>query len=111
MRSLTFRRAVWLIPPAFALHVMEEWPRFTAWANRYASDRFTQHDYVVIHLSGIAGSVLSAWLLARFPNRVMTFLRAGHRRRLPLVGGGSQRVQGLVRMRRERGLVPALAAT
>ena len=74
MNRLRFRRAVWLIPPAFALHVMEEWPRFTAWANRYASDRFTQQDYVVIHLSGIAGSVLVAGLVAMFPNRAMTFL-------------------------------------
>jgi hypothetical protein len=72
--GLSFRGAVWLIPAAFVLHVTEEWPRFTAWANRYASDSFTQHDYVVIHLGGIAGSVLLAGLLATFPNRALVFL-------------------------------------
>ena len=72
--TLSFRQAVWLIPLGFMLHVAEEWPGFTAWANRYASDRFTQRDYVVIHLSGIAGALLVAVILASLPTRGLTFL-------------------------------------
>lgn len=74
MNPLPFRQVIWLMPLSFSLHVLEEWPRFTAWANRHASDRFTQHDYAVIHLSGIAGAVLLAWLATTFPSRALIFL-------------------------------------
>ena len=74
MSALTFRRAVWLIPLACSLHVLEEWPRFTAWADRFASDRFTQHDYALIHLAGIAVAFPVAALAAAFPSRPLIFL-------------------------------------
>jgi hypothetical protein len=53
---------------------VEEWPRFTAWTTRYASDRYTAGEYRLIHLTGIAGSLLAALVLARVPNRALTFL-------------------------------------
>jgi len=74
VNALTFRQAVWLIPLAFSLHVLEEWPRFTAWANRYASVRFAQQEYATIHLGGIAGAFLVAALAAAFPSRPLIFL-------------------------------------
>jgi hypothetical protein len=54
--ELTFRQAVWLFCPAFMLHVLEEWPRFTGWARLHASPRFTQRDYNVIHSAIIQSS-------------------------------------------------------
>ena len=52
---LTFSKAVWLFCPAFVLHVMEEWPRFTGWARLHASVQFTQSDYNLIHVAGTVG--------------------------------------------------------
>ena len=72
--KLTFGEAVWLFPAAFTLHVLEEWPRFTAWANRYASQGYTRHEYVMIHLAGILASVVSAALMWRFPYRALVFV-------------------------------------
>jgi hypothetical protein len=72
--TLTFAQAVWLFCPAFVLHVLEEWPRFTDWARRHASVRFTQRDYNSIHVAGIAASLLAALLVSRFPNRPVVFL-------------------------------------
>ena len=72
--SLSLEKAVWLFCPAFALHVLEEWPRFTGWAKRYASPRYTQRDYNVIHTAGVAASLLAALIVWRFPNRPVTFM-------------------------------------
>jgi len=72
--ELTFRNAVWLFPVAFLLHVFEEWPHFTAWARRYASNLFTQQDYEMIHIAGIIGAFVLAALVSRFPNRLIVFL-------------------------------------
>jgi hypothetical protein len=36
---VTFGRAAWLLPAAFAIHIAEEAPGFAAWARRHeASD-------------------------------------------------------------------------
>ena len=74
LHGLAFRQAVWLFPAAFILHVIEEWPRFVTWANRYASQRFTARDYAVIHLSGIVGAVFVAALLSWARPRPLVFL-------------------------------------
>jgi len=71
---LTFRRAVWLFCPAFVLHAREERPRFTGWARRHASVRFTQRDYSVIHATEFAASLLAALIVSRFPNRPVVFI-------------------------------------
>ena len=74
LRSLSFREGVWLFPLAFTLHVLEEWPLFTAWAKRYASESFTRRDYTVIHTAGVILSLLSAGVIWVFPNRWMVFV-------------------------------------
>ena len=60
-----FRRRAWLLAPAFALHVAEEAPGFTAWARRHASDRYTQRDFVRNNALGMAGTVAGLWVLRR----------------------------------------------
>jgi hypothetical protein len=72
--SLSFGQAVWFFCPAFALHVLEEWPRFTGWAKRHASLQFTQRDYNVIHSAGLAASLLAALIVWHFPNRPVVFV-------------------------------------
>ena len=72
--KLTFRDAIWLFPPVFILHVLEEWPRFTDWAQRHASPLFTQHDYNTIHIAGIIAAFLFTLIVWGFPNRVVVFV-------------------------------------
>jgi len=74
LSRVTFRDAIWLFPPAFTLHVLEEWPRFTGWAKRYASPLFTQRDYNTIHVAGIIASLLFTLIVWRFPNRAVVFV-------------------------------------
>src|SRR5262249_12697492 len=74
LSKVTFREAIWLFPPAFMLHVLEEWPRFTNWAARYASPLFTQQDYDTIHIVGIVGSFLFTVFVWTFPNRAVVFV-------------------------------------
>ena len=47
--SLRFRDAVWLFPIAYTLHVLEELPQFTNWAQRYANASFTMRDCLKQH--------------------------------------------------------------
>ena len=72
--DLSLGQAVWLFCPAFALHVLEEWPRFTEWARRHTSSRYTQRDYNVIHAAGVAASLLAALIVWSFPNRPVIFM-------------------------------------
>ena len=72
--SLNLGQTVWLFCPAFALHVLEEWPRFTGWAKRYASPHFTQRDYNLIHAAGVVASLLTPLIVWRFPNRPVIFI-------------------------------------
>ena len=74
LSEIAFRHAVWLFCPAFVLHVTEEWPRFTSWANEHASSRFTRRDYNVIHIAGVFVSVLSAAIVSLFPHPAVVFL-------------------------------------
>jgi hypothetical protein len=69
LRNLTFRQAIWLFPFAFSLDVLEEWRQFTAWAMRYASDHFSRHDYIAIHVAGIITAFPSALLIRGLPYR------------------------------------------
>ena len=65
-------QSVWLFWPAFVLHVLGGWPRFTRWARVHAS--VTHRDYNVIHAAGIAASLLAALIVSRFPNRSVVFI-------------------------------------
>jgi hypothetical protein len=71
---LEFRQVVRLFPAVFALHVAEEWPRFVAWAQRFASPSYSRTEYLVAHLGGIALAIVIAGLVSRWPNRVVVFL-------------------------------------
>jgi hypothetical protein len=73
LERLSFRRAVWVLPAAFAVHVLEEAPGFTEWVNRYASSRFTQEDFVRNNGLGLALAVGATALVSRFPTRPVTF--------------------------------------
>src|SRR5919202_3117443 len=74
-RAAEFRHLVWLLPAAFALHVLEESQGFTAWVNRYAWTGYTQQDFVRNNALGLALTLGSTLLLARFPkNRPLLFL-------------------------------------
>ena len=72
--GFTFRQAVWLFPPAFLLHVVEEWPRFTRWAQTHASKQLTRRDYNTTPIAGVCASLLSATLVSRCPNPWMVFV-------------------------------------
>jgi Protein of unknown function with HXXEE motif len=67
-RRLGFRQAMWLFPVAFALHVTEEAPGFTAWVERYASGRYTQADFVINNSLGLVFTVSATWMVWRFAN-------------------------------------------
>ena len=73
-QRLDFRRAVWLLPLAFALHVLEEAPGFTAWVNRYASDRYTADDFVRNNGLGLVLTVGATFLVWRFRSRAVFFV-------------------------------------
>jgi hypothetical protein len=63
------RRTARLITPAFALHVLEEAPGFTHWVNRYASERYTQRDFVRNNALGLAGTAGATALVTRSSSR------------------------------------------
>ena len=71
---LGFRRLVWLFPAAYVLHVLEELPRFTAWAIRYANPGFTMRDYLTVHLAGVAVAVAAPLVISYFSNRFVVFV-------------------------------------
>lgn len=56
-------------PAAFAVHVAEEAPGFTAWAQRNASDRYSQRDFVRNNALGFLGSVAATALIRRRESR------------------------------------------
>jgi uncharacterized protein with HXXEE motif len=74
LSHFSFRDSVWLFPLAFMLHIGEEWPRFTIWARKYASNLYSRHDYTTIHLAGIISAFVFAAIVWRFPNRTIVFL-------------------------------------
>src|ERR1051325_4463581 len=71
---LGFRRLVWLFPIAYVLHVLEELPRFTAWAIRYANPGFTMRDYLTVHVAGVVVAVAAPLVISYFPNRYVVFV-------------------------------------
>jgi len=69
-----FRRLVWLFPIAYVLHVLEELPRFTAWAIQYANPGFTMRDYLTVHLAGVVVAVAAPLVISYFSNRFVVFV-------------------------------------
>lgn len=70
---LSFRQAVWLFPLAFVLHVMEEAPHFTDWANQYASSSYTSADFIRNNTAGTIIAVLSCAIVWLNPHRHIVF--------------------------------------
>jgi hypothetical protein len=70
---MSFRRAVWLFPVAFAAHVAEEAPGFTAWARRHGARGYTQADFVRNNALGLAMTVAGTALVVRRPSRPAVF--------------------------------------
>jgi hypothetical protein len=70
---VSFDRAVWLVPPAFALHVGEEAPGFTRWVNRHIRRDYRQADFVRINAAGMAMTLAATALVSRWPARPLVF--------------------------------------
>jgi hypothetical protein len=68
-----FGRTAALFPAVFALHILEEAPRFTAWARRHGSPRYSQRDFVRNNALGLAMTAAATRLIARSPSRGRVF--------------------------------------
>ena len=73
-QSLSFRQTVWLFPFAYTLHVLEEFPNFTAWAQRYASPAYTMREYLIVHAFGLLVAMVSAVIVSFTNHRVLIFI-------------------------------------
>jgi uncharacterized protein with HXXEE motif len=62
-------RAALTFVGAFALHVLEEAPGFTAWARRHACERYTQRDFVRNNTLGLGITGAATYVLARSSRR------------------------------------------
>lgn len=67
------RREVWVFPAVFALHVVEEAPGFTRCAQRHASPRYSQRDFVRNNAAGMVLTVAGTAAVARRPTRAVVF--------------------------------------
>jgi uncharacterized protein with HXXEE motif len=71
--GLSFQQSVWLLPPAFALHVLEEAPQFTAWVNRYGSRSYRFADFLRINALGLVMTTVLSVLTAFWPSQLIVF--------------------------------------
>jgi uncharacterized membrane protein YoaK (UPF0700 family) len=71
---MTFVQAFALFPIVQAAHVWEEWPGFPKWARRFASDRYTDRQYIVTHAVAIASAIAVVLVVRTFPARSVVFL-------------------------------------
>ena len=70
---LAFAGRVWLFPVAFAAHVLEEAPGFTAWARRHGSSRYTEADFIRNNALGLAMTIVGTTVVSRSPSRPAVF--------------------------------------
>jgi hypothetical protein len=70
---VTFRRAAWLLPAAFAVHVAEEAPGFVAWAQRHASPRYSRRDFWRNNALGMAMTLAGTALVTRTRDRRVVY--------------------------------------
>ena len=73
---MDFRAAVLLLPAVSLLHILEEWPRFPRWARRFASDRYTAREYLIVHAASLITAFASGVALSRFPEPWLLFALA-----------------------------------
>jgi hypothetical protein len=64
---------LWLYPGLLVLHVAEEAPGFTRWAQRHASPRYTGRDFVQINAAGLASTLAATALVAWGGSRKLFF--------------------------------------
>jgi hypothetical protein len=69
--AASFRRTAWTFPAAYIVHVAEEAPRFTAWARRNASERYTQKDFVRNNALGLVSTIAATWAITRSERRAL----------------------------------------
>jgi Protein of unknown function with HXXEE motif len=67
----SFRAVARLFVLAFAVHVAEEAPGFTAWAKRNASERYTQRDFVRNNALGFVSTAAATAAVIRSDNRTL----------------------------------------
>lgn len=75
--NLQLHQIVLLFPAATAIHFLEEASRFTAWAQKYISRKFTQSRWNRIHAFGLLYASAFSVIVARYPNRFVVFLFFG----------------------------------
>jgi hypothetical protein len=68
---MSFRKLAWAFPAAYAVHVAEEAPGFTAWARRNASPRYTNRDFLRINGLGFVGTVGATFAVTRARSRTL----------------------------------------
>jgi Protein of unknown function with HXXEE motif len=65
--TVTFRALARALPVAYAVHVAEEAPEFTAWARRNASGRYSQRDFVRNNALGFISTVAATAVVRQRP--------------------------------------------
>ena len=68
-----FRRSVWLFPVVFLAHVVEEAPRFSAWARRHGSVNYARSDFIRDNSAGLGMTLLGTRLVSRNQTRPVVF--------------------------------------
>ncbi len=72
--TLRFRESIWLFPIVTAIHFLEEAPRFTVWAQKYASPKFTYRHWKKVHVLGFLYALVFSAIVSAYPNRFAIFL-------------------------------------
>jgi hypothetical protein len=62
-------RTIWLLLPAFGVHVLEESDGFTQWVQRHGRPDYSQADFVRINASGLLLTLLATAAVERWPGR------------------------------------------
>jgi hypothetical protein len=62
-------RTTWLLPPAFAVHVLEESAGFTEWVQRHGRPGYSRTDFVRINAGGLVMTLLATVAVTRWPGR------------------------------------------
>lgn len=74
VRSLPFRRAVWLAPLAYCVHIAEEAPQFAQWVSAHFAPRFTMLRFALNNAFAMVVLVSLTALVSRAPTRTTAFL-------------------------------------
>ncbi len=74
---LTFGDAALCYPLITAAHVLEEWHRFPAWAQRFASPRYSRREYERTHVATLVVATSGALLVRIIPGSWSTLVFFG----------------------------------